>query len=102
MTSQNLSNRVPNAWSRPFALAEGTRDPFILTIITLSATYTACGCGHGGTRNSSTSLKVHTCSVNPAAMAGVRGCQCLAVPLPLVGSGCGSAWRRLAWGKQKL
>jgi hypothetical protein len=26
----------------------------------------------------------------------------LAEPVPLVGSGSGSAWRTLAWGKQKL
>ena len=30
-------------------------------------------------------------------MAGVRGCNCLAEPVPLVGSGGGSGWRRLAW-----
>jgi hypothetical protein len=54
----DLSSRVPKAWSRPFALAEGTRDPLILTITTLSAAYTACGCGYGGTRNRSTSRSV--------------------------------------------
>jgi hypothetical protein len=35
-------------------------------------------------------------------MAGVRGCQRLAEPVPLVGSGWGRGWRTLAWGKQKL
>jgi hypothetical protein len=41
------------------------------------ATYNACGCGHGGTRNRSTCRRVQTWSVNPAAgaltlMAGHR------------------------------
>jgi len=71
MTSQNLSHRVPNAWSRSCALVEGTRDPFILTIPKLSAAYTACGCDHGGTRNINTSRSVHTRSVRPAAIDGV-------------------------------
>src|SRR5262249_49056850 len=35
--------------------------------------YRACGCGHGGTRNNSTSRRVQTWSVSPAAMAGVHG-----------------------------
>ena len=33
--------------------------------------HTCAGCGHGGTRNSSTSRSVQTWSVSPAAMAGV-------------------------------
>ncbi len=60
MTSPNLSHRVPNASFGLFALAEGTRGPLILTIATLSAAYTAYGCDHGGTRNSSTALRLHT------------------------------------------
>src|SRR5216684_3866409 len=68
----------------------------------LSLPHTPAGCGHGGTRKSSTSRRVHTWSVSPAAIAGVRGCQRLAEPLPWVGSGCGKGRRKLAWGKQKL
>src|SRR5262252_10146663 len=64
--------------------------------------HTPAGWGHGGTRNSSTSRRVQTWSVSPAAMAGVRGCQRLAEPLPWVGSGCGKGRRKLACGKQKL
>jgi len=60
------------------------------------------GWGHGGTRHRSTSRRVHTWSVRPAAMAGVQGRHCFAEPVPLVGSGCGRGWRKLAWGKQKL
>jgi hypothetical protein len=52
--------------------------------------YSAWGCGHGGTRNMSTSRRLHTRSVNPAAIAGVHDRHCLAEPPPLVGSGCGS------------
>jgi hypothetical protein len=63
--------------------------------------YSAWGCGHGGTRNSSTSRRVQTWSVSPAAMAGVQGRHCVAEPLPLVGAGCERSWRTLAWGKQK-
>jgi hypothetical protein len=64
--------------------------------------HTPAGCGHGGTRKSRTSRTLQTWSVNPAAIAGVWGCHRLAVPLPLVGRGCGNGTRRLAWGKQKL
>jgi hypothetical protein len=67
-----------------------------------SATYSACGGGHGGTRNRSISRKVQTWSVNPAAIAGVQGRHWLAEPAPWVGRGCGQGRRRLAWGKQKL
>src|SRR2546421_8712007 len=64
--------------------------------------HTPTGWGHGGTRNRSTSRRVHTRSVTPAAIAGVHGHHCLAEPLPLVGRGCGNRWRKLVWGKQKL
>ena len=64
--------------------------------------HTPAGCGHGGTRKSNTSRRVHTRSVSPAAIAGVRGCHVLAEPIPCVGRGCGNGTRRLAWGKQKL
>src|SRR5215468_560851 len=39
---------------------------------------------------------VHTRSVRPAAIAGVHGRHTLAEPVPLVGTGCGSGWRKLA------
>src|SRR5713226_2921602 len=68
----------------------------------LSLPHTPTGCGPGGTRKSNTSRRVHTRSVSPAAIAGVRGCHVLAEPVPLVGRGCGNGTRRLAWGKQKL
>src|SRR5262245_45746278 len=52
-------------------------------------THLLAGCGHGGTRNSSTALSVHTWSVRPAAIAGVQGRHVLAEPGPLVDSGWG-------------
>jgi len=60
------------------------------------------GCGHGGTRNGSTSRRVQTWSVNPAAIAGVWGCQRFADPGPFVGSGSTKGIRKLACGRQKL
>jgi len=51
--------------------------------------HTSAGWGHGGTRYNTTSRKGQTWSVHPAALAGVRGCHCLAEPVPLVGRGCG-------------
>src|SRR5215510_13921143 len=67
-----------------------------------SIPYPNCGWGHGGTRNKSTSRSVQTCSVSPAAIAGVCGRHCLAETVPLVGSDSGSAWRKEACGRQKL
>ena len=64
--------------------------------------HTPAGCGHGGTRKSSTSRRVQTWSVSPAAMAGVWGCHRVAEPLPWVGSGCGSAGHTLAGGRQQF
>ena len=64
--------------------------------------HTPTGCGHGGIRKSNTSRRVHTRSVSPAAIAGVRGRHGLAEPVPLVGRSCGNGIRRLACGKQKL
>jgi hypothetical protein len=64
--------------------------------------HTPTGCGHGGTRKSNTSRRVHTRSVSPAAIAGVRGRHCVAEPVPWVGKSWGNGTRRLAWGKQKL
>src|SRR6267143_1850927 len=48
-----------------------------------SLPHAPAGGGHGGTRNSSTSRRVQTWSVSPAAMAGVLGCHRLAEPVPL-------------------
>ena len=67
----------------------------------IPAAYHICGCGQGGPRNRSTSRKVQTWSVSPAAIAGVQGRHCLAEPDPLVGTGSGHGWRKAAWGKQK-
>ena len=64
--------------------------------------HTPTGCGHGGTRKSSISRKLQTWSVNPAAMAGVWGCQRFADPVPCVGSGSSKGIRKLACGRQKL
>src|SRR5881296_3304016 len=76
--------------------------PLLWWLPTTRLAHTPAGCGHGGTRKSSTSRRVHTWSVSPAAIAGVWGCQRLAEPLPWVGSGCGKGRRTLAWGRQKL
>lgn len=67
-----------------------------------SLPHTPVDCGHGGTRNRRTSLKLQTWSVSPAASAGAWGRQRLAEPIPLVGSGCGKGRRKEAWGRQKL
>jgi hypothetical protein len=64
--------------------------------------HTPAGCGHGGTRNRSTSRRLHTRSVRPAAIAGVHGRHSFAEPLPLVGSGAARGKRTLACGRQKL
>src|SRR6266581_4624797 len=68
-----------------------TSGPFLLPFPPPWLAHTPAGCGHGGTRYSSTSRSVHTWSVSPAAIAGVWGHHCLAEPIPLVGSGWGSA-----------
>ena len=73
-----------------------------LTIVTPPPLYTACGCGHGGTRNISTSCSVHTWSVNPAAIAGVHSRHNFAEPLPLVVSETRNGWRKLVCGRTKL
>src|SRR5215813_3777189 len=64
--------------------------------------HTPAGWGHGGTRKSRTSRKLQTWPVNPAAIAGVHGRHCVADPVPWVGRGCGSGWRKEACGRQKL
>ena len=42
--------------------------------------YRTWGCGQGGTRESSTSLRDQTCSVKPAAIASVHGRHTLTEP----------------------
>ena len=74
----------------------------IVPFPTIQLAHTPTGWGHGGTRKSSMSRRLQTWFVNPAAMAGVRGCHGVAEPLPLVGLGCGTGRRKLVWGKQKL
>ena len=69
---------------------------------TTTLTHLPAGWGHGGTRNSSTSRRVQTWSVTPAAIAGVCDRHCLAEPLLWVASGWDKGRRKLAWGKQKL
>jgi transposase InsO family protein len=41
-------------------------------------------------------------SVHPAALAGVHGRHRVAAPRPCVGSGTGTGWRQLAWGRTKF
>src|SRR5262249_11155435 len=101
------SQRPSPPWGRPQSQPSGHTDPPSAdsnpSLPHLPSLRHPCaGCGHGGTRNSSTSRRVHTRSVSPAAIAGVHGCHCLAEPFPLVGRGCGNGWRTLVWGKQKL
>ena len=58
--------------------------------------YSAWGCGHGGTRNMSTSRRLHTRSVNPAAIAGVWRRHCWPSPCPWsaqAGARAGVSWR---------
>src|SRR5262249_38063629 len=69
---------------------------------TTQRAHTRAGGGPGGTGHGSPWGRVQTWSVSPAAMAGVRGCQRWAEPLPWVDSGCGKGRRKLACGKQKL
>src|SRR2546427_7506361 len=52
--------------------------------------HTPAGCGHGGTRNRSTSRRLHTRSVRPAAIAGVWGRHCLVVYLYPAGNSIAS------------
>ena len=80
----------------------GWSGPLPVPLPTSLRAHTPTDCGHGGTRKSNTSRRVHTRSVSPAAIAGVRGRHCVAEPVPWVGRGCGNGTRRLAWGKQKL
>jgi len=47
--------------------------PPLWLLPTIRLAHAPAGCGHGGTRKSNTSRRVHTRSVSPAAIAGVRG-----------------------------
>src|SRR2546422_9346612 len=101
------SQRPSEPWGRPRRRPCGHTDPASThgnpsLPLLLSLPHTPAGCGHGGTRNRSTSRRVQTWSVSPAAIAGGGGWQRLAEPLPWVGSGCGKDRRTLAWGKQQL
>src|SRR5712664_4074322 len=89
LSTPTLRTHVAGAGPLPLPLSTTLRAP------------TSAGCGHGGTRKSMTSLRVHTWSVKPAAIAGVHGRHCLAEPWPWVGRGCDRGWRKLAWGRQK-
>lgn len=73
-----------------------------MPLLTTLRAHTPTGWDRGGTRKSSISRKLQIWSVHPAAMAGVQGRHCVAEPLPLVGSGCGTGRRKLACGRQKL
>ncbi len=100
--SQRPSPPCGRPRSRPCGRTAPAQATFPCCFPLLLLAHTPTGCGHGGTRKSNTSRRVHTRSVSPAAIAGVRGCHVLAEPVPLVGRGCGNGTRRLAWGKQKL
>src|SRR5438093_5065500 len=94
------SQRPSEPWGSPRRRPCGHTDPASThghpsLPLLRSLPHTPAGCGHGGTRKSRTSRRVHTWSVSPAAMAGVRGCQRLAEPVPCVGSACGRGWRTL-------
>jgi hypothetical protein len=90
-----LPNRDYRAWLGPLPLPVGTPGPLSPRSPSESTAYSVCGWGHGGTRNSSTSRRIQTWSVNPAAIAGARGCHRLAELRPLVGRGCAKASRKL-------
>src|SRR5215831_5537399 len=107
--SREGSHGLPAALSplvRPSTPAAWTHvacsGPLLWLFPTIRLAHTPAGCGQGGTRKSSTSRRVHTWSVSPAAMAGVWGCHRLAEPVPWVGSDCGNGRRKEACGKQKL
>jgi hypothetical protein len=101
-TLMTSSTEVFRASCSPLVLSRGAPDLLPSRSPSLSAAYSSCGCGHGGTRYRSTSRSVHTRSVSPAAMAGVHGRHCWAEPMPWVGTGCAKDWRKLACGRQKL
>src|SRR5439155_21995111 len=87
--------------SKPAVQTHVTTSGDLPLLFPTTLTHLPAGCGHGGTRNSSTSRRVQTWSVNPAAIAGVCDRHCLAEPLPFVGSGGGKGRRTLFGGKQK-
>src|SRR2546430_11823034 len=70
--------------------------PLLWRLPTTRLAHTPAGCGHGGTRNISTSRSLHTRSVTPAPTAGVWGPPCLPTPAPLAAPGCATPGHRLA------
>jgi len=88
MASQRPSPPWWRPQSRPCGHTLPAQASFPCRFPPLGRAHTPADWGHGGTRNSSTSRRVHTWSVNPAAIAGVQGRHVLAEPMPLVGSGC--------------
>src|SRR5262249_56694484 len=69
------NNYPQRSGTRPFSYSTSRSS-------TGTVSHTVCGWGHGGTRYISTSLKLHTGLVNPAAISDVRGRHTFAVPLP--------------------
>ena len=89
MASRQPSEPCGRPRSEPYGRTSPAQAPSPCCFPSPRRPHTPAGCGHGGTRNISTSRSVHTRSVNPAAIAGVQGRHCLAEPVPLVDSGCG-------------
>ena len=102
MASQRPSHPCGRPRRRPCGRTSPAQAPSPCCFPSPQRPHTPAGWGHGGTRKHSTSRSVQTCSVRPAAIAGVRDCQRLAEPWPLAGRGCGHGWRKLACGRQKL
>jgi hypothetical protein len=74
--SHGIPAALSSLWtsSKPAMWTHGAcSGPLILPRPTTLLAHTPAGCGHGGTRKSSTSRTLQTWSVNPAAMAGVYG-----------------------------
>jgi len=97
MASQRLADPWWRPRSRPCARTLSAEATSLCRSPPPRRAHRPTGWGHGGTRNSSTSLKVQTWSVRPAAIAGVRGRHCVAEPVPCVGSGWSRGWRKLVW-----
>jgi hypothetical protein len=98
--------RTRNRFSRPrpaLLACNGTHlRRSTLRCSTPAGSSTVCGWGHGGTRKRHTSRSDHPWSVKPAALAGVQGRHTLAEPVPWVGIGLASVWRKLTCGHTKL
>ena len=98
--------RTRNRFARPrpalLACNGIPRGRSTLRCATPAGSETGCGWGHGGTRKRHTSRSAHTWSVKPVAIAGVQGRHPLAEPVPWVGIGAASAWRKLTGGHTKV